>query len=190
MKLLLIALAVLLGVGAANAETLVDWVARQNTRDLVALRRRANGQDERTGRRLVASITPQTPIEVDRDAWDKERRTVARVIMQQAGITVQDLPDARAVYDKITAWIAVLDTGGKINALVMLPIFWAAYGDLRSGNWTTEADDTVTIQRPGIVTYQDSPASRNGWGSVTMEMIVQALRNQAQSARIALPVAR
>ena len=177
MKKLLIAALMLLAL-TAQAESLRDWILTQDTRDTVELRNRAAA-------RPIVSVTPQPPLVVDRDAYSHE--LVIRDIVQArygpmsdyAGLTAKERFDLlrsridsaynsaatqaaknQAIYDAQTIKsvndMAKDEGGGMSHPLFLHP--------------------TISVPQPDIIEYGQSPSEVNGWGSVTGDMIEDALR--------------
>jgi hypothetical protein len=158
--------------------TLLQWIQTQDTRDTVELRNRANA-------RPIISTTPQPPIDVPREAYSHE--VVIRDIVHArygplsdyAGLTPKERFDLlRSRMD--AAFAAALDQAGKNQALYDATTIKSVNdmakdedGGMSHPNFLQEND---AVPQPDIIEYGQSPAEENGWGSVTGDMIEEALR--------------
>ena len=177
MKKLLIAGLIMLAL-TVQAESLRDWILTQDTRDTVELRNRAAA-------RPIVSVTPQAPLVIAREAYSHE--LVIRDIVQARygplsdyiGLTAKERFDLlRTRLDAALNVAAIQAAKNQVmyDAQTIKSVNDAAKDEGGGMSHPLFLQPTISVAQPDIIEYGQSPSEANGWGSVTGDMIEDALR--------------
>ena len=112
---------------------------------------------------IIISYTVAITNVTSREQWDRQKRTALKYVAAQAGILEAERNDVAAIRVRLTTWLAGLTALERDTQFKdMIPVFWIAYNEMRTGSaWTEDVDEATIVIPPRAIRI--SKAQNEGW---------------------------